>query len=47
MEISRSGISDYERDLEMFRQIIEKEEFKPDALKIYPTLVLKGTKLFE
>ena len=37
--------SSYERDLEMFMTIFEDERFKPDALKIYPTLVMPGTKL--
>ncbi len=39
--------SDYERDLEAFNQIFRDERFKPDALKIYPTLVMPGTKLHE
>jgi len=36
-----------ERDLEGFRRIFEDPAFKPDMLKIYPTLVVKGTKLYE
>jgi elongator complex protein 3 len=39
--------SDYERDLEAFKIIFEDERFKPDALKIYPTLVMENTKLHE
>ena len=39
--------SDFERDLEMFRRIFEDERFKPDYLKIYPTLVVEGTELYE
>jgi len=39
--------SSYERDLEAFEQIFEDEWFRPDALKIYPTLVMPGTKLYE
>jgi elongator complex protein 3 len=39
--------SDHEKDLEMFKTIFENERFKPDALKIYPTLVMPGTKLHE
>ncbi|MDI6820165.1 MAG: tRNA uridine(34) 5-carboxymethylaminomethyl modification radical SAM/GNAT enzyme Elp3 [Candidatus Hodarchaeaceae archaeon] len=39
--------STYERDLEAFRTIFEDERFKPDALKIYPTLVMPGTRLHE
>lgn len=37
--------SSYSRDLEMFKTIFENEDFKPDALKIYPTFVMPGTKL--
>lgn len=36
-----------ERDLEGFRRIFIDPAFKPDMLKIYPTLVVKGTKLYE
>lgn len=39
--------SDFSRDLRMFRELFEKEDFKPDYLKIYPTLVVEGTELFE
>lgn len=39
--------SNYERDFEMFRKIFEDDRFKPDALKIYPTLVIEGTELYE
>lgn len=39
--------SSYGRDLEMFQTIFKDERFKPDALKIYPTLVIPGTKLHE
>jgi elongator complex protein 3 len=39
--------SDYGKDLEMFKMLFEDERFKPDALKIYPTLVMEGTKLHE
>ena len=35
----------YERDLKMFKTLFEDKRFKPDAIKIYPTLVLEGTKL--
>jgi elongator complex protein 3 len=37
--------STYERDLEAFKTIFEDERFKPDAIKIYPTLVMSGTEL--
>ncbi|MFQ5710252.1 MAG: tRNA uridine(34) 5-carboxymethylaminomethyl modification radical SAM/GNAT enzyme Elp3 [Candidatus Geothermarchaeales archaeon] len=39
--------SNYERDLEAFKTVFHDERFKPDALKIYPTLVLEGTELYE
>ncbi|MCS7142436.1 MAG: tRNA uridine(34) 5-carboxymethylaminomethyl modification radical SAM/GNAT enzyme Elp3 [Aigarchaeota archaeon] len=34
-----------ERDIEVFRELFTNDAFKPDALKIYPTLVLPGTQL--
>lgn len=36
-----------EMDLESFKEIFSNPNFKPDMLKIYPTLVIKGTKLHE
>jgi len=39
--------SDPKHDLEMFKIIFEDERFKPDALKIYPTLVMSGTALYK
>jgi elongator complex protein 3 len=39
--------SHMERDLEGFKRIFEDSLFKPDMLKIYPTLVCEGTRLFE
>jgi len=36
-----------ERDLESFRRMFEDPSFRPDMLKIYPTLVVKGTRLHE
>ncbi|MFX0163312.1 MAG: tRNA uridine(34) 5-carboxymethylaminomethyl modification radical SAM/GNAT enzyme Elp3 [Candidatus Hodarchaeota archaeon] len=38
---------DYRRDLEAFHTLFNDPRFKPDMLKIYPTLVLEGTKLYE
>jgi elongator complex protein 3 len=39
--------SSMERDLEGFRVIFHDPEFKPDMLKIYPTLVCEGTRLYD
>jgi elongator complex protein 3 len=39
--------SDFVRDLDMFRTIFEDPEFRPDMLKIYPCLVVEGTKLYD
>ncbi|MEM0350521.1 MAG: tRNA uridine(34) 5-carboxymethylaminomethyl modification radical SAM/GNAT enzyme Elp3 [Archaeoglobaceae archaeon] len=39
--------SSFERDLRMFREIFEREEFRPDYLKIYPTVIVEGTELYE
>ncbi|MCS7136508.1 MAG: tRNA uridine(34) 5-carboxymethylaminomethyl modification radical SAM/GNAT enzyme Elp3 [Nitrososphaerota archaeon] len=39
--------SSYEKDLKMFKEIFENPDFRPDMLKIYPTLVLPGTELYE
>lgn len=36
-----------ERDYESFRQAFSDERFMPDMLKIYPTLVIKGTELYD
>ncbi len=36
-----------EEDLMVFRELFENEFYKPDSLKIYPTLVTKGTSLYE
>jgi elongator complex protein 3 len=39
--------SDEEMDLETFRQMFNDPRFAPDMLKIYPTLVIRGTSLFK
>jgi elongator complex protein 3 len=39
--------STFERDLEMFKLLFQREDFKPDMLKIYPCLVLRGSRLFD
>lgn len=38
--------SDFERDVASFRTIFDDPDFRPDMLKIYPTLVLPGTGLY-
>lgn len=38
---------DMERDLAQFKEIFENPAFRMDGLKIYPTLVIRGTGLFE
>ncbi len=37
--------SDKQKDEEMFRELFSNPDFKPDYLKIYPTLVVEGTEL--
>jgi elongator complex protein 3 len=36
-----------EKDLEAFKEIFTNPGFKPDMIKIYPCLVLKGTKAYQ
>ncbi|MCK4319056.1 tRNA uridine(34) 5-carboxymethylaminomethyl modification radical SAM/GNAT enzyme Elp3 [Candidatus Micrarchaeota archaeon] len=38
--------SSEKKDIEMFKKIFSDARFKPDMLKIYPTLVMEGTKLY-
>ncbi len=38
--------SDLDRDLEALKLIFEDPSFRPDMLKIYPTLVMEGTPLY-
>jgi len=38
--------SSYEKDLDMFKEIFGNPDFRPDMLKIYPTLVLPDTELY-
>ena len=37
----------YERDLESFKEFFENPDFRADGLKVYPTLVIRGTGLYE
>lgn len=39
--------SDEKRDIKSFQTIFEDPCFKPDMIKIYPTLTIKGTKLYD
>jgi len=39
--------TDREKDLKVFKRIFTSAQFKPDMIKIYPCLVLKGTKAYE
>lgn len=39
--------SSFEKDLESFRAMVEDPRFRPDMLKIYPTLVVGGTGLHD
>jgi elongator complex protein 3 len=39
--------SNFDRDLKSFQNIFNDSRFKPDMIKIYPCLVLKGTKVYD
>jgi len=39
--------SSIEKDLEMYRRLWDDPDFRPDMVKIYPTLVIPGTELCE
>ncbi|XP_050663845.1 elongator complex protein 3 [Leptidea sinapis] len=38
---------DLDRDIEQFKEFFENPAFRADGLKIYPTLVIRGTGLYE
>ncbi len=40
-------LSAKQKDIEMFKELFNNENFQPDMLKIYPCMVSKGTKLHE
>jgi len=39
--------SSFESDKKMFNELFTNPNFRPDGLKIYPTLVIEGTELFD
>jgi len=39
--------TNFQRDLTAFKEIFTNPNFKPDMIKIYPCLVIKGTKTYE
>ena len=39
--------SSYSKDLEMFEHLFSSKDYRPDMLKIYPCVVIKGTKLYD
>ena len=39
--------SSFERDLDGFKEIFTNPNFKPDMIKLYPCLVIKGTKVYD
>ncbi len=38
---------DFKKDLRQFKILFSDKRFKPDSLKIYPTLVIKNTELYD
>ncbi len=47
MHLMPGLFSDPERDMRIFHRVFEDDNFKPDMIKIYPCLVIKGSKLYE
>lgn len=40
-------LTNVKQDLEMLKELFSNPDFKPDALKIYPCMVMPGTELYE
>ncbi len=38
--------SNYSQDIELFNELFSNSNYRPDMLKIYPTLVINGTELY-
>ena len=41
------GFQPFEKDVKMFKRLFKDQRFRPDMLKIYPVLVIKGTELYD
>ncbi len=39
--------SNISKDIEMFNELFSDQNYRPDMLKIYPTVVIKGTELYQ
>ncbi|MBW2985949.1 tRNA uridine(34) 5-carboxymethylaminomethyl modification radical SAM/GNAT enzyme Elp3 [Candidatus Woesearchaeota archaeon] len=39
--------SDSSKDIKMFKELFDNPDFMPDALKIYPCMVIEGTELYD
>jgi len=41
------GLCSYKKDLEGMKRLFDSTDYRPDMLKIYPCMVMKGTKLYD
>lgn len=41
------GKIDIEKEIELFKELFDNPSYRPDELKIYPTLVIPGTELYQ